>query len=139
MKRVRTKIRANFRRRVKRTLKGSLKEKLAGTILLCAIVPLAVLGYLFIVIIGTFFNTARARHGVRALDHFVNASLFNGYAWESVSSHAWRERNRKKWARIVIKITDFFQKDHCKRANKREQPVVDFILSRNLDKQTIGK
>ncbi|MBX1524809.1 hypothetical protein I9D47_00645 [Campylobacter jejuni] len=135
MKRVRTKIRANFRRRVKRTL----KEKLAGTILLCAIVPLAVLGYLFIVIIGTFFNTARARQGVRALDHFVNASLFNGYAWESVSSHAWRERNRKKWARIVIKITDFFQKDHCKRANKREQPVVDFIISRNLDKQTIGK
>ena len=45
----------------------------------------------------------------------------------------------KKWARVVIKITDFFQKDHCKRANKREQPVVDFILSRNLDKQTIGK
>ncbi|HEF3335628.1 TPA: hypothetical protein R9B14_001553 [Campylobacter jejuni] len=139
MKRVRTKIRANFRRRVKRTLKGSLKEKLAGTILLCAIVPLAVLGYLFIVIIGIFFNTAQARQGVRALDHFVNASLFNGYAWESISSHAWRERNRKKWARIVIKITDFFQKDHCKRANKREQPVVDFILSRNLDKQTIGK
>ncbi|PCM57374.1 hypothetical protein CP502_03750, partial [Campylobacter sp. BCW_8712] len=67
MKRVRTKIRANFRRRVKRTLKGNLKEKLAGTILLCAIVPLAVLGYLFIVIIGTFFNTARARQGVRAL------------------------------------------------------------------------
>ncbi|EPE1842609.1 hypothetical protein ACSGXA_001932, partial [Campylobacter jejuni] len=23
--------------------------------------------------------------------------------------------------------------------NKREQPVVDFIISRNLDKQTIGK
>ncbi|EMW2630905.1 hypothetical protein AAET80_001788 [Campylobacter coli] len=22
------------------------------------------------------------------MDHFVNASLFNGYAWESVSSHA---------------------------------------------------
>lgn len=55
MKRVKTRIRANFRRRVKRSLKGSLKEKLSGTILLCAIVPLAVLGYLFIVIIGTFF------------------------------------------------------------------------------------
>lgn len=139
MRRVRAKIRANWRRRVKKKLKGGLKEKLAGTILLCAIVPLAVLGYLFIVIIGTFFNTARARQGVRALDHFVNASLFNGYAWESVSSHAWRERNRKKWAKIVIKITDFFQKDHCKRANKREQPVVDFILSRGLDEQTIGR
>ncbi|CAM3479457.1 hypothetical protein CAUP111243_05825 [Campylobacter upsaliensis] len=133
------KLEPRIRAKVRKNIKGSLKEKLAGTILLCAIVPLAVLGYLFIVIVGTFFSTARARQGVRALDHFVNASLFNGYAWESVSSHAWRERNRKKWAKIVIKITDFFQKDHCKRANRREQPVVDFILSRKLDQQTIGK
>ncbi len=116
-----------------------MKEKLAGTFLLCIIVPLAVLGYVFIVLVGTFFSTKRARQGVRALDHFVNASLFNGYAWESVSSHAWRVRKRKKWARVVIKITDFFQKDHCKRANKREQPVVDFILRRGLNEQTIGK
>ena len=133
------KLEPRIRARVRKNIKGSLKEKLAGTILLCVIVPLAVLGYLLIVIVGTFFSTARARQGVRALDHFVNASLFNGYAWESVSSHAWRERNRKKWAKIVIKITDFFQKDHCKRANRREQPVVDFILSRKLDQQTIGK
>lgn len=130
---------AYLKRHSRRKIKGSLKEKLAGTILLCAIVPLAVCGYLFIVIVGTFFSTARVRQGVRALDHFVNASLFNGYAWESVSSHAWRVRERKRWARVVIKITDLFQKDHCKRANRREQPVVDFILSRNLDQQTIGK
>ena len=133
------KLEPRIRARARKNIKGSLKEKLAGTILLCAIVPLAVLGYLLIAIVGTFFSPARARQGVRALDHFVNASLFNGYAWESVSSHAWRERNRKKWAKIVIKITDFFQKDHCKRANRREQPVVDFILSRKLDQQTIGK
>ena len=133
------KLGPRIRTRMRKNIKGSLKEKLAGTILLCAIVPLAIFGYLLIAIVGTFFNTARARQGVRALDHFVNASLFNGYAWESVSSHAWRERNRKKWAKIVIKITDFFQKDHCKRANRREQPVVDFILSRKLDQQTIGK
>ena len=133
------KLEPRIRARARKNIKGSLKEKLAGTILLCAIVPLAVLGYLLIAIVGTFFSTARARQGVRALDHFVNASLFNGYAWESVSSHAWRERNRKKWAKIVIKIADFFQKDHCKRANRREQPVVDFILSRKLDQQTIGK
>ncbi|MBS4241054.1 hypothetical protein [Campylobacter vulpis] len=133
------KLEPRIRARVRKNIKGSLKEKLAGTILLCAIVPLAVCGYLFIVIVGTFFSTARVRQGVRALDHFVNASLFNGYAWESVSSHAWRERERKKWAKVVIKITDFFQKDHCKRANRREQPVVDFILSRKLEEQTIGK
>ncbi|MEE6530681.1 hypothetical protein VWM68_09725, partial [Campylobacter coli] len=51
MKRVKARIRANFRNRIKRNLKGSLKEKLAGTILLCAIVPLAICGYLLIVIV----------------------------------------------------------------------------------------
>ena len=115
-----------------------MKEKLAGTILLCAIVPLAIISYLFIVIVGTFGNVARVRQGVRALDHFVNATLFNGYSWESLSSHAWRERD-KKWAKIIIKITDKFQKNHCERANKREQPVVDLIIKKKLHQQTVGK
>ncbi|WP_299043501.1 hypothetical protein [uncultured Campylobacter sp.] len=115
-----------------------IKEKLAGTILLCALVPLAVIGYIYIAIVGTFGNPARARQAVRALDHFVNAAVFNGYAWESVSSHAWRMRH-KRWAKIVIFITDKFQKNHCQRANKREQPIIDLMLSRRLNEQTIGK
>ena len=115
-----------------------LKEKLAGTILLCTLVPLAVIGYIYIAIVGTFGDTTRARQGVRALDHFVNATIFNGYAWESVSSHAWRVRH-KRWAKIVIFITDKFQKNHCQRANKREQPIIDLMLSRRLNEQTIGK
>ena len=115
-----------------------LKEKLAGTILLCALVPLAVIGYIYIAIVGTFGDPTRARQGVRALDHFVNATIFNGYAWESVSSHAWRVRH-KRWAKIVIFITDKFQKNHCQRANKREQPIIDLMLSRRLNEQTRGK
>ncbi|NDJ26571.1 hypothetical protein DMB95_01165 [Campylobacter sp. MIT 12-8780] len=115
-----------------------MKEKLAGTLLLCAVVPLFIIGYIFIVFVGIFISVARVRQGVRAMDHFVNATLFNGYAWESLSSHAWRER-KKTWAKVVIKITDFFQKDHCKRANKREQPIIDLILKKGLDKQSIGK
>lgn len=115
-----------------------MKEKLAGSLLLCALVPLFIIGYIFIVIVGLFISVRRVRQGVRAMDHFVNATIFNGYAWESVSSHAWRKR-RKKWAKIVIKITDCFQKDHCKRANKREQPIVDLMLQKGLDKQSIGK
>lgn len=115
-----------------------LKEKLAGTILLCALIPLAVIGYVYIAIVGTFGDPTRARQGVRALDHFVNATIFNGYAWESVSSHAWRVRH-KRWAKIVIFITDKFQKNHCQRANKREQPIIDLMLSRRLNEQTIGK
>jgi hypothetical protein len=66
----------------------------------------------------------------------VNASVFDGYAWESVSSHAWRARDRR-WARGVIWLTDRFQPGHCQRANKREQPLVDLMLAKGLHKQTI--
>lgn len=117
--------------------KLNLKERLAGTILLCAIVPMAVISYLFIVIVGTFGNVARVRQGVRALDHFVNATLFNGYAIESISSHAWRKKD-KKWAKFIIWLTDKFEKDHCKKANKREQELVDLMLKKKLDQQTVG-
>ncbi|MDR2326518.1 MAG: hypothetical protein LBE51_14130 [Acidovorax sp.] len=114
-----------------------MKERLAGFVLMCAVVPLAVLGYLILCWVGLFGSTQRGRAGVRALDHFVNAAVFDGYAWESVSSHAWRERENKRWARAVIKVTDWFQKDHCMRANKREQAVVDLVLKKGLDGQTI--
>lgn len=114
-----------------------MKEKLAGTILLCACVPLFLIGYVFIVITGLFISIRRVRQGVRAMDHFVNATIFDGYAWESISSHAWRAKD-KKWAKIIIKITDYFQKDHCKKANKREQPLIDFALKKGLDQQSIG-
>ena len=116
-----------------------MKERLAGFLLMCAVVPLAVWGYLIICYAGFFGKTERGRAGVRALDHFVNATVFNGYAWESVSSHAWRMRHTKWWARRVIQITDFFQKDHCMRANRREQPMVDLMLSKGLHQQTIGR
>ncbi len=115
-----------------------IKERLAGTVLLCAIVPMAVSGYLLIVVVGVFGKVERARQGVRAMDHFVNATLFNGYAWESLSSHAWRERE-KKWAKFIIWLTDKFQKDHCQRSNKREQPIIDLMLKKRLHEQTVGK
>lgn len=117
-----------------------MKEKIAGFILLCAIVPLAVIGYLLIAIKGLFFKVDnRVRQGVRGMDHFVNATIFNGYAWESISSHAWRERNNKWWAKYIIKLTNIFQEEHCHKANKREQPIIDLVLKKNLEKQTIGK
>ncbi len=113
----------------------SLRERVAGFLLMTVIVPLALIGYLLIVYVGFFGKPSRARAGVRALDHFVNATVFNGFAWESISSHAWRERHRT-WARIIIRITDQFQKNHCQRANKREQPVVDLVLQKNLQDRT---
>lgn len=113
-----------------------MRERVIGFLLLLIIVPLALVGYLIVVWVGFFGRTARARAGVRALDNFVNAAVFNGYAWESVSSHAWRVKE-KRWARIVIRLTDLLQEGHCRRANKREQPVVDLIVRKRLDKQTI--
>jgi hypothetical protein len=113
-----------------------MKERLAGFVLMTAVVPMAILGYLILVWVGFFGPNARGRAGVRALDHFVNATVFNGYAWESVSSHAWRVRH-KLWAKVIICITDVFQKNHCQRANKREQPLVDLVLEKGLHRQTI--
>ena len=118
--------------------KLNMKERLAGTVLLCAIVPLAILGYLLIVFVGILGNLDRIRQGVHAMDHFVNATIFNGYAWESVSSHAWRERD-KKWAKFVIWITSKFQENHCERCNKREQPIINLMLKKGLNEQNIGK
>jgi hypothetical protein len=115
---------------------GGIKERLAGFALMTLVVPMAVLGWLVLMWVGLFGRNERGRAGVRALDHFVNASVFNGYAWESVSSHAWRERHRR-WARVVIWITDRLQHGHCMRANRREQPMVDLALQKGLDKQTI--
>jgi hypothetical protein len=113
-----------------------MKERLAGFALMTAVVPMAILGYLILVWVGFFGPNARGRAGVRALDHFVNATVFNGPAWESVSSHAWRVRH-KRWAKVIIRITDVFQKNHCQRANKREQPLVDLVLEKGLQRQTI--
>ncbi len=114
----------------------SLRERIAGFLLMTVLVPCALAGYVLIVTIGFSGHAPRARAGVRALDHFVNASLFNGYAWESLSSHAWRERERR-WARAIIWITDRFQRDHCRRANKREQPIVDLMLKKGLHRATL--
>lgn len=113
-----------------------MKERLAGFVLMTLMVPMALLGYLILCAVGLFGRSERGRAGVRALDHFVNATVFNGLAWESVSSHAWRVRERR-WARVVIWTTDLLQKNHCQRANKREQPVVDLVLQKGLEKQTI--
>lgn len=113
-----------------------MKERLAGFGLMCAMVPLAILGYLVLWWVGLCGKTERGRAGVRALDHFVNATVFNGYAWESISSHAWRERDQR-WAKFVIWFTDLFQKGHCQRSNKREQRIVDLVIKKGLHKQTI--
>lgn len=113
-----------------------MRERLMGFLLMCMIVPLAIVGYFILVLVGFFGKNERGRAGVRALDQFVNATVFNGYAWESVSSHAWRERHRR-WAKAVIWLMDHLQKDHCQRANSREQRIVNLVRKKRLDKETL--
>ena len=43
----------------------------------------------------------------------------------------------RRWARAIIWVTNHFQKNHCQRANKREQPILDLVLQKGLDQQTI--
>lgn len=53
-----------------------------------------------------------------AIDQFFNA-LLGGWADETLSSRAWRQRNKKiRWfiAYSVIEFIFFWQKDHCKTA-----------------------
>lgn len=116
-----------------------MKEFLVGFALALILLPMALFGLILLIFYGFTGRVERARAGVRALDHFVNAAVFDGYSWESVSSHAWRVRETQRWARIVVRFADLFQPDHCRRANKREQHVVNLVLEKQLHAQTIGR
>lgn len=65
------------------------------------------------------------KHGQQiliALDQFVNA-LCGGWADETLSCRAWREREKKKrWKimRHVIDVLFFWQKNHCRQAFESE-------------------
>ncbi len=57
-----------------------------------------------------------------ALDQFVN-TLFGGWADETLSCRAWRQREKKnRWSimRRVIDALFFMQKNHCRKAYESE-------------------
>lgn len=57
-----------------------------------------------------------------ALDQLANA-LLGGWADETVSARAWRQRHKRRWAvtRRVIDAIFFFDPNHCRRAHDSEQ------------------
>lgn len=71
--------------------------------------------------VTVWFHPNRKEYA-RCVDQMNNAAIFMGEGRESVSSHAWRSG-----IRFVLWITSFIDKDHCKEANRHEQPVIDFI------------
>jgi glycosyltransferase involved in cell wall biosynthesis len=109
---------------------------LIGIFMVIFSVPIILMGVLLIFCSGFTKNKTRAHAGTRALNHFVNAAIFKGNAWETVASHAWRMRERP-WAKTFIRFANYVQPDHCFRANKRGQPVVDFVTRQGLDKPTM--
>lgn len=119
-----------------KSLRTIYTRSMFALVVFMLLVPLFFIGLLLIFLSGFTHKKLRAHSGARAFNHFVNAAVFNGSAWETVASHAWRMREQR-WAKIFIQLTDHVQKDHCFRANKRGQPVVDFVIRQGLDKPTI--
>lgn len=80
-----------------------------------------------------FADIAQVKELLRAHDQMTNAFWFSGYARETVSSHAWRAwlAHKNLWSTVVLEFTDLIERDHCKKANASEQPVIDFIKNRN--------
>lgn len=76
-----------------------------------------------------FADIEQVKELLRAQDQVINAFWLNGYARETVSSHAWRAWLSAKslWATVVLEFTDRIERDHCRKANASEQPVIDFI------------
>lgn len=57
-----------------------------------------------------------------AFDQFVNA-CFGGWADETLSCRAWRQREKKRRWKIMRRVIDalfFWQKDHCRQAFESE-------------------
>jgi len=56
-----------------------------------------------------------------AFDQLLNAIL-GGWSRETLSSRAWRQQHKKRWAiaRKVIDAIFFWERDHCKTAYESE-------------------
>lgn len=79
-----------------------------------------------------FSDIGQIKELLRAHDQMTNAFWLNGHARETVSSHAWRVwlASKRLWSTAVLEFTDLVERDHCKKANASEQPVIDFINNR---------
>lgn len=66
------------------------------------------------------------KHGQQiliAIDQFVNACI-GGWADETLSCRAWRQREKKRRWKIMRRVIDalfFMQKEHCRQAFESEK------------------
>lgn len=57
-----------------------------------------------------------------AVDQFANCLLLGGWADETISARAYRQRHKWRWAFVheFVDLLFFFQKDHCRKAFEAE-------------------
>jgi hypothetical protein len=59
-----------------------------------------------------------------AVDQLANALLLRGWADETISARAWRQRHKRRWAAAVWVIDALFrlvgQRGHCRQAHESE-------------------
>lgn len=49
-----------------------------------------------------------------SFDMFLNVLILGGELNETISRHAtWSAKQGKRWGKILVKILNFFIKDHC--------------------------
>lgn len=70
----------------------------------------------------------QTREMVLGLDGFVNAGMFGGSRWETVSSHTGREMKKGTWWAVWLsRVLHELEPHHCERTNEVEQPVMDLL------------
>ena len=76
------------------------------------VVPVLILAQLLHAVLG---NTSRSLKMAVALDQCGNA-LLGGSEDETISSHAGRRMHEARWACVLCKFLDIFERDHCKKS-----------------------
>lgn len=114
---------------VGRAAAGYVMKRLYALIIWLIFLIPALLAVVLISFRTLFSDIERVKELLRAQDQLTNAFWLNGHARETVSSHAWRKwlATKTLWSTVVLEVTDHAERDHCKKANASEQPVIDFI------------
>ncbi len=101
--------------------------RFGGLVFYAALAPLAISAICLLPLL-IIIAPLKSKSALRCFDELANAFWFNGSAYESLSSHAWRKRETW-WGKFIIWITEIVDKDHCERANNHEQKIVDYVVS----------
>ena len=105
-----------------------MNHRLTALIILMLLTMASIIAYLHLILRFAFSPDERAKEILIGLDVFCNAGMFGGSRWETVSSHACRERKRATWWALILGwVLDKIEPNHCEEANQVEQPAMDLL------------